>query len=218
MRRLPRDLRWWAAYINPYFLLKKNLTKNRSGELIPLRVRIPPSSPYHIDFIGVILNYWRLIPDHVEAGLDALADDVSKVARIESLCAGATMDELGSYGPGRELKWAVSTALSSVYETGDCGLFDHTAEQFVEDAYGFIVAAFEEEGLNPPTKAKLVKAVRKAQAEGTIDWIFDVVLEGGEKLFIAEEQWDEICRKMRLAKIEPPSRTELDREISRRLK
>ena len=35
LRRLPRDLRWSAAYINPYFLLKKNLTKNRSGELIP---------------------------------------------------------------------------------------------------------------------------------------------------------------------------------------
>ena len=97
-------------------------------------------------------------------------------------------------------------------------MFDHTAEQFVEDAYEFIVAAFEEEGLKPPTKAKLVKAVRKAQEEGTIDWIFDDVLEGGEKLFIAEEQWDEICRNMRLAKIEPPSRTELDREISRRLK
>ena len=46
LRRLPRDLRWWAAYINPYFLLKKNLTKSRSDELIPLRVRIPPSPFY----------------------------------------------------------------------------------------------------------------------------------------------------------------------------
>ena len=35
---------------------------------------------------------------------------------------------------GAEFKLAVDTALSSVYETGDCGLFDHTAEQFVEDA------------------------------------------------------------------------------------
>ena len=96
-------------------------------------------------------------------------------------------------------------------------MFDHTAEQFVEDAYEFIVGSFEEEGLKPPTKAKLVKAVRKAQEEGKIDWIFEDVLEGGEKS-MSEEQWHEICRKMRLAKIEPPSRAKLDREISRRLK
>jgi hypothetical protein len=128
------------------------------------------------------------------------------------------MDELAAYRVrGAEFEWAVNTALSSVYDTGDCGLFDHTAEQFVEGAYGFIVFAFKEEGLKPPTKAKLIKAVRKAQEEGAIDWIFDPVLEGGEKL-LAKEQWNEICRKMRLAKIEPPSRTELDREISRRLK
>ena len=126
-------------------------------------------------------------------------------------------DSLGSYGPGGELDWAVRAALSAVYETGDCGLFDQTAKQFVEGAYGFIVVAFEEKGLKPPTKAKLVKAVRKAQEEGAIDWIFDSVLWEGEK-DMAEEQWDEICRKMRLSKIEPPSRTELDREISRRLK
>ena len=134
------------------------------------------------------------------------------------------MDELASYlaayRSGGELKWAVSTALSFVYDTGECGLFDQTAEQFVEGAYGFIVFAFKDEGLKPPTKAKLIKAVRKAQGEGAIDWIFDDVLEGGEKLFnerIAEEQWNEICRKMRLVKIEPPSRTQIDRDISRRL-
>ena len=94
------------------------------------------------------------------------------------------MDELASYlaayRSGGELKWAVSTALSSVYDTGECGLFDQTAEQFVEGAYGFIVFAFKEEGLKPPTKAKLIKAVRKAQEEGAIDWIFDDVLEGGD--------------------------------------
>ena len=127
-------------------------------------------------------------------------------------------DSLGSYGPGGELEWAVHVALSAVYDSCDCGLFDQTAEQFVEGAYGFMVVAFGEKGLKPPTKAKLIKAVRKAQEEGTIDWIFDHVLEGGEKSFLAEEQWDDICRKMRLAKIEPPNRTELNREISRRLK
>ena len=137
---------------------------------------------------------------------------------MRGLCAEQPWTSLAAFRGGAELEWAVNTALASVYDTGDCGLFDHTAEQFVEGAYGFIVFAFKEEGLKPPTKAKLVKAVRKAQEEGTIDWIFDDVLEGGEKLLLAKEQWDEICRKMRAAKIEPPSRTELDREISRRLK
>ena len=130
------------------------------------------------------------------------------------------MDGLDANRGGREFEWAVNTALASVYEVGDCGLFDHTAEQFIEGAYEFIVAAFEEEGLKPPTKIKLIEAVRRAQSEGVMDWIFDEVLEGGQKLSnqrISEEQWNEIRRKMRAAKIEPPSKTEIDREISRRL-
>jgi hypothetical protein len=48
-------------------------------------------------------------------------------------------------------KWAVGTALVSVYQGGDVELFDYTAEEFVKDAYDFIVEAFEDEGLQPPT-------------------------------------------------------------------
>jgi hypothetical protein len=95
------------------------------------------------------------------------------------------------------------------------------AEQFVEDTYEFIVAEFEGEELEPPSKAKLVEAVRKVQEEAAIDWIFDDVLEVGQKLsnqHVADGQWNEICRKMRLARIEPPSRAEIDRYMSRRLK
>jgi hypothetical protein len=55
---------------------------------------------------------------------------------------GRLMDGLDEHRRGGEFKWAVDTALVSVYE-GDCGLFDHTAEQFVEDAFEFIVASFE---------------------------------------------------------------------------
>jgi hypothetical protein len=99
-------------------------------------------------------------------------------------------------------------------------LFDHPAEQFVEDAYEYIVDAFEGEELEPPTKAKLVEAVRKVQKDGAMDWIFDEVLEVGQRLVnqrIADEQWNDICRKLRSARIEPPSRAEIDRFISRKL-
>ena len=129
------------------------------------------------------------------------------------------MDGIDENRGGGEFAWAVRTALVSVNE-GDCGLFDHVAEQFVEDTYHFIVAEFEGEGLEPPTKAKLVEAVRQIQEEGVMDWIFDHVLEGGHKLFnqrIADEHWNEICRKMRSARIELPSRAEIDRYILRRL-
>jgi hypothetical protein len=129
------------------------------------------------------------------------------------------MDGLDEHRHGGEFRWAIGTALSSFYENC-CGLFDYTAEQFVEESYEFIAVSFQEEGLKPPTKARLVQAVRKRQREEAMDWIFDVMLEGGDKLHsqrVADEEWNEIRRQMRLARLEPPSRTSVDRYISRRL-
>ena len=81
------------------------------------------------------------------------------------------MDELASYlaayRSGGELKWAVSTALSSVYDTGECGLFDQTAEQFVEGAYGFIVFAFKEEGAKASHQGQTHKGRSQSTGRGS---------------------------------------------------
>jgi hypothetical protein len=128
------------------------------------------------------------------------------------------MDGIDDYR-GEEFAWAVSTALVSV-NCGDCGLLDHTAEEFVEEAFEFIVGCFEGEGLEPPDKKELIEAVRKVQQAGALDWIFDNFLESGEKLCdrsITDEQWNDICRTISSAKIPPPSRSSIEKYISHRL-
>jgi hypothetical protein len=130
------------------------------------------------------------------------------------------MDGLNEHRHGGEFKWAVDTALASV-EYGVCGLFDHTAEQFVEDSFEFIVASFEGEGLETPSKTKLIEAVREEQKATAMDWICDHVLEGGQKLCgqsITDDQWNEICHLMNSASITPPSRIRIERYISEKIK